>query len=350
LKTDFPTSDFLEYQPYSRITKYITHSAAVYRDQDRLKISAKDSLIMIYDDLNGLHTTSRVKQYKLDHKDADIFVFRVEDQAELQKIKDRLVGIPFINISTLPKLPPAPRQPTNVLKLSAWSRSHGTISKRSSWEMSIVDANQGGIYVMTSSGCVQNPLLRHKAENFPECFKQIVKLGLFHPNENELYSIPKSLSKKFLSEEGWVNFFDYVREAFNKKMIEEKWSQSIANTRAITKFKEKYATVYNDRHFIKRMATALPGHPLNDFINVLESCATTNTYDDHINLSRILGVDIPAFGNELDIISCWESIGKKYSLLDYMLGINTYYRDSKFFDEAVQYITIFDHWKKLQTT
>lgn len=347
LKKDYQTATFLHYDGYSGSSKYTTHHASTYRDSDRLRMLANDKLVVIYDDLNAVHTTSRVKQYKEDHNEANVFVLRTSDPAELQKVKDRLKGVPFVDISTLPKYPSVQRQPTSVLKLGSWYRQQGKINGKDSWDRAMVSPDQGGFYVPTSSGVVQNG--DRPAENFSAFFAKAVGLGLFDSRANELYSIPKSLAKKFLAEEGWVNFFDHVRDMFKAKMDAEKWGESIAKTRSVSRFREKHTKIFDDRQFITKLARALPDHPLNEFVATLESCITDKTFGDHIDLSIALGVPIPALTTELDVTASWESIGQQYAMLGYMLNTYSYHRDVKFFNDAVHYITIHDHWKKLHS-
>lgn len=350
LKKDYNTATFLHYDLYNN-SRYTTHTSASYRDNDRLRLMANDALVIVYDDLKGIHTTTRIKQYKLDHKETNVFVLRTNDPVELQKVKDRLSGVPFINISTLPKSPTVARQPTSVLRLSDWYRKQGSANGKESWERVTVDPSQGGIYVPTSAGVIQNG--EKNADNFPLMFRKATGLGLFDSASIELYSIPKSLSKRFLKDEdaGWVNFFDHVREEFKQKMVAEKWNEAITKARSVAKFRERFSKVYEDRQFLKRVAEAIPGHPLNDFFVTLAACTTEKNYTDHIDLSLWLKVPITGIQPELDVCAMWEQVGSQYGMLDYMFNTYQYNRDQqKFLRDAVEYVAAHDHWKKLHST
>jgi hypothetical protein len=339
LREDFKGLTFLHYS-----FDYSKPSAAIFSSDRSLDVSlpANDNLTLIIDDMRGVHTVTRVRQYHEDHPDADVFVIRYGDQEQLDAFLARMEGVTPILISTLPKSPVQQRQPTSVLKLSAYEKKSGYNIKRDSWERTIVEPAEGGVFVRTLSGSIQNDA-GERVSNFSSLYGQAIKLDLFKPTDNELYSIPKSLAANFTEEDGWVDFFSLIRAEFSRIMEEQKWGNDLAKIQALKRFSDAFPKVSGERPFLEMLSKRLPeNHALGKFVTKWSETLVPKDYVQHLSMSATLGIPIPMKGTH-DLVSLWKESAKDYPMLNYVLSISRWDRqEDRVANETAQYISLVD--------
>ncbi len=343
LKDDFPLGTYLEYEFSGARPKYNTHTASSYRDMDRMRPRADNDLRMVIDDLNGRETSSRLRQYNDDNPSHKVWLVRAPAD-ELAALQKKMTGVPFLKISDMPKSPVTPRAPTSVLQLGNFSRSRGGTIRRTDWNRATVEPDDGGVFVATVSGAVQdaNGMTAH---NFGHFYSKCLDLKLW-TGTDELYSIPKSLMKNFEGADGWVNFFTLMKEKFVQRMEEEDWADSIAKQRAVTEFSQKYSTISGERDLMKEIATKLPAsHPISEFCTLWEQCVTNRNFTAETEMAARFGVVIPSTTKKYDLCGAWSKINhrKNYPMLSYVLSMSSWTRrDYKAADETAAYVLLSD--------
>lgn len=279
-----------------------------------------------------------------------VFTFKgtdAEQKAERAKLV-ALLGIEdaqLIPVSTLPAMGKVVRTANKVkqftYKYPNWSSSSSDVSNY--WNHEDVDLNAGGYYVTLSGNVVENPLdVTMSGTSFYYFIKAALELKLI-TKTTRICGLRPSQVKKLDPADGWINFFDYIKQELNSYVLKHSDIDGMEEfqilNRMNTDVPDNLVMTFN-----KFDSTKVLGRFLNEYVRVKSLKSKFSEIINHLTtVANNVKYTLPVKKTIYDCEKNWESVLSHYPVLKMCSGYDlSEYRHR---DTVCEYINLVDSVK-----